>query len=510
MEIVLALDAGTSAVRTLAFDRRARVVDAASRDLPASFPHPGEVEQDGALIASLAVATLREVAGRRDPGDRVRALGITNQRETTIAFDRATGRPGGPALVWQDRRTAPLCEALEAHGHGPAVRATTGLVLDPYFSAGKMRWMADHGWLDSLTTPGLATVDAWLVWWLTGGPAGGTWATEPSNASRTALLDLATRQWSPAMTDLFGVHRAALPDLRPSAGSFGTVSASVVPELAGVEITAVLGDQQAALFGQACFEVGTVKATYGTGSFVLANAGPTTAGERPADVDGLLTTVAWDLGDWGPVTYALEGSAFVAGAAVQWLRDDLGLIDAADQLEPLARAVSDNGGACVVPAFTGLGSPFWRAGARGTITGLSRGTSRGHLARALIEGLAFQVRAMTDAFAAGGVVPREIRADGGAAAMDLLLEYQSTASRLPVRRSRSLEATARGAATLAGLVAGVWDSTHELAELWEGDAPVVGDPTASDAAAVQRAYEVWCRAVDRASGAPAEDPGGPP
>ncbi|MGC8510456.1 MAG: FGGY family carbohydrate kinase [Acidimicrobiales bacterium] len=506
MEIVLALDAGTSAVRTLAFDQRARVIDAASRDLPASFPHPGEVEQDATLIASLAVATLREVAGRRGPRDRVRALGITNQRETTIAFDRATGRPGGPALVWQDRRTTPLCAALEAQGHGPAVRATTGLVLDPYFSASKMRWMADHGWLDSLTTPGLATVDAWLVWWLTGGPVGGTWATEPSNASRTALLDLATRQWSPAMTDLFAVSRAALPDLRPSAGSFGAVSAAVVPELAGVEITAVLGDQQAALFGQACFEAGTVKATYGTGSFVLAN-----AGERPSDVDGLITTVAWDLGERGPVTYALEGSAFVAGAAVQWLRDDLGLIDAADELEPLARRVSDSGGACVVPAFTGLGSPFWRPEARGTLTGLSRGTSRAHLARALIEALAFQVRAMTDAFAAGAVAPREIRADGGAAAMDLLLEYQSTASRLPVRRSRSLEATARGAATLAGLVAGVWGSTQELADLWEGETPVGGDPTASNAAAVERGYTAWRRAVDRTTNPPThDDPGGPP
>jgi glycerol kinase len=506
VEIVLALDAGTSAIRTLAFDNRAHVVDTASRDLPVSFPHPGEVEQDAALIASLAVETLREVAGRRGPDERVRALGITNQRETTIAFDRATGRPGGPALVWQDRRTAPLCATLEAHGHGPAVRATTGLVLDPYFSASKMRWMADHGELDSLTTPSLATVDAWLVWWLTGGPAGGTWATEPSNASRTMLMDLTTRQWSPAMVDLWGVSRAALPDLRPSAGSFGTVSASVVPELAGVEITAVLGDQQAALFGQACFETGTVKATYGTGSFVLAN-----AGERPNDVDGLITTVAWDLGDGGPATYALEGSAFVAGAAVQWLRDDLALIDAVDQLETLARRVSDSAGACVVPAFTGLGSPFWRAGARGTITGLSRATGRAHLARALIEGLAFQVRAMTDAFAAGGVVPREVRADGGAAAMDLLLEYQSTASRLPVRRSRSLEATARGAATLAGLAAGVWSSTAELAELWEGEAPVVTrDPTASDAAAVERGYAAWRRAVDRAGDALTEDPGGPP
>ena len=495
MEIVLALDAGTSAVRTLAFDRRARVIDTASRTLPASFPHPGEVEQDPALIASLAVATLREVASRRGAGDRVRALGITNQRETTIVFDRATGRPGGPALVWQDRRTAPLCAALEAHGQGPAVRATTGLVLDPYFSASKMRWIADHGWLDPLTLPSLATVDAWLVWWLTGGPATGTWATEPSNASRTALLDLTTCQWSPAMTELFGVDRATLPDVRPSAGSFGTVSASVVPELAGVEIRAVLGDQQAALFGQACFDVGTVKATYGTGSFVLAN-----AGERPGDVDGLITTVAWDLGERGPVTYALEGSAFVAGAAVQWLRDDLGLIGAADQLEPLARRASDSAGVCVVPAFTGLGSPFWRARARGTITGLSRGASRAHLARALIEGLAYQVRAMTDAFAASGVAPREIRADGGAAAMDLLLEYQSTASRLPVRRARSLEATARGAATLAGLAADVWHSTDELAELWEGEAPVVArDPTASDAAAVERGYAAWCQAVARAS-----------
>jgi glycerol kinase len=465
VELVLALDAGTSGVRCVAVDARATVRDTSYLELTQHFPRPGEVEHDAREIAALCVATLRDVAQRaRANGDDVVALGITNQRETTVAFDRATGALPHRAIVWQDRRTAEYCRELDARGMSPLVRATTGLVLDSYFSATKMRWLIDHGALDALVAPSFATVDSWLVWWLTGGVNGGVFATEPSNASRTMLMDLTTRQWSTPMTTLFDVDASTLATIQPSMSNFGVVSADVVPELAGVAITGILGDQQAALFGQACFTPGIVKATYGTGAFILANVGAT----NPGVFDGLITSIAWDLGD-SPPTYCVEGSAFVAGAAVQWLRDEMGFIDESSQLEALASSVSDSAGVQFVPAFTGLGSPFWRSDARGSITGLSRGVGRGQIARALVEGLAYQVRAMTDAFGDGGITLHELRADGGAAAMDLLLQLQATNSKLPVLRSTSLEATARGAAMIAGLGAGLWTSLEQLNELWTYD-----------------------------------------
>jgi glycerol kinase len=490
MELVLALDAGTTGVRAVAFDERLEVVDDVHHELTQHFPSPGEVEHDPREIAGLAVAALTEVAERqRGAGHRVAALGITNQRETTVGFDRDDGEPFAPALVWQDRRTADLCAELEAAGHGPAVRATTGLVLDPYFSATKMRWLLESGRGDAARQPALATVDTWLLWTLTGGADGGAYLTEPSNASRTLLLDLETLDWSHAMTRLFGVDPALLAGVRPSAGPFGEVSGDVVAALAGVPVTGILGDQQAALFGQACFRQGQVKATYGTGAFVLANAGDSV----PDVVEGLVTTVAWDLGAFGPAAYALEGSAFVAGAAVQWLRD-LGLLERVDELEPLARSVAGAAGVRLVPAFTGLGSPFWNPEARGALTGLSRGVGRGEIARALVEALAFQVRAMTDAFVAGGVVPEELRADGGAAAMDLLLELQATNSRVRVARSANLEATARGAASVAGLEVGLWGSLEELEDLWRAARTFEpGDPAVADAD-----YGAWLRAIERA------------
>jgi glycerol kinase len=490
MDLVLALDAGTSGVRTVAFDPRLEVVDQASRELTQFFPSPGEVEHDPEEIARLAVATLREVATRaRDAGHEVIAVGITNQRETTVGFDRETGTPLQRAIVWQDRRTARLCRALEDEGRGPEVRATTGLVLDSYFSATKMRWMLDRGVADGATTPSFATVDTWLLWTLTGGAEGGVFSTEPSNASRTMLMDLATLDWSAPMTALFGVTTSMLAAIRPSSTRFGVVSADVVPELAGVGITGILGDQQSALFGQACFHPGLVKATYGTGAFVLANAGPSV----PSVVDGLVTTVAWDLGAFGPATYALEGSAFVAGAAIQWLRD-LGMIGASDELEALALSVPDSAGAQFIPAFTGLGSPFWRAEARGAITGLSRGVGKGQIARALVEALAYQVRAMTEAFQSGGVEVRELRCDGGAAAMDLLLSLQATNSKVTTLRSSTLEATARGAASVAGLEIGLWNSLDELESTWHSTSRFEpGDSLVADAR-----YADWCRAIERA------------
>ena len=491
MDLILALDAGTTGVRTLAFDKATRVVDSSYRALTQYFPRPGWVEHDAAEIADLAVATMRDVAARaHEAGHRVVTVGITNQRETTVAFDRESGHLNHRAIVWQDRRTAQLCEELAAQGHGDAVRARTGLVLDSYFSATKMKWFLDHGTLDDAVAPSLATVDTWLVWWLSGGRDGGAYLTEPSNASRTMLMDLDTLDWSPAMTTLFSIPLDTLADIRPSTTSFATISANVVPELAGVPITGVLGDQQAALFGQACFDEGMVKTTYGTGAFVLANAGE----NSPGVLDGLITTVAWDLGAFGPATYAIEGSAFVAGAAVQWLRDELGFIERAEDLEALASSVLDSGGVHFVPAFAGLGSPFWRSDARGSITGLSRGAGRAHIARALVESLSYQVRAMTDAFRDGGVRLCELRADGGGASMDLLLQLQATNSRLDVRRSTTLEATARGAASVAGLEIGVWHSLEQLSELWEFDRHFSpGDP-----AGVDPGYEAWLRAVQRA------------
>jgi glycerol kinase len=491
MELVLALDAGTSGVRAVAFDAQARVRDTSYRDLTQHFPRPGEVEHDAQEIAALGVATLRDVAARaRASGDDIVALGVTNQRETTVAFDRATGQLPHRAIVWQDRRSASYCDELDARGETPKVRSTTGLVLDAYFSASKMRWFLDHGYMDNLRAPSFATVDSWLVWWLTGGVDDGVFATEPSNASRTMLMDLDTMRWSESMTALFDVDPTTLAAIQPSLSTFGTVRADVIPELAGVPITGILGDQQSALFGQACFRPGVVKATYGTGAFILANVGDT----NPGVFDGLITTLAWDLGDVAPPTYAVEGSAFVAGAAVQWLRDEMGFVDDSSQLEALATSVNDSAGVQFVPAFTGLGSPFWRSDARGSITGLSRGVGRGQIARALIEALAYQVRAMTDAFRDGGIALHELRADGGAAAMDLLMQLQASNSRLAVLRSTSLEATARGAATIAGLGAGLWQSLDELNELWTLDRRFEPE----DPLFVDLGYAAWRRALEHA------------
>ncbi len=490
MDLVLALDAGTTGVRAVAFSPTTEVVTSAYRELTQHFPRPGEIEHDAAEIAALSVQAMREVAvAVRARGDRIIAIGITNQRETTVAFDRERTAPLHRAIVWQDRRTAPRCDELRAAGHEASVRATTGLVIDPYFSATKMAWLLERGHLDDALAPTLGTVDTWLLWWLSGNVEGGTLATEPSNAARTMLMDLGTLDWSGSMAAAFAVPVELLAPIRPSASTFGVIDPSVLPELAGVPITAVLGDQQAALFGQAGFTAGVVKATYGTGAFVMANAGEAV----PEVVDGLLSTVAWDLGAFGPATYALEGSAFVAGAAIQWLRDELGVIAAASDLETLARSVADAAGVQVVPAFTGLGSPFWRPEARGAIVGLSQAAGRAHIARALVESLAHQVRAMIDAFASSGLALTELRADGGAARMDLLLELQATGCRLPVVRSASLEATARGAATLAGLSCGLWPSLETLAGYWRAERRF--EP--ADPLALDETYRSWRRAVER-------------
>ena len=372
---------------------------------------------------------------------------------------------------------------MTSSGHSDLVRKTTGLVIDSYFSATKMKWLIDNGSLSGATAPALCTVDTWLLWKLCG-----TYVTEPSNASRTLLMDLETLDWSEAMLKLFSVPKEVLPTIQPSRSNFGEIQNSVIPELAGVSVTGVLGDQQAALFGQACFNPGMVKATYGTGAFILANAGD----KIPGVFDGLITTVAWDLGEFGAAAYAVEGSAFVAGAAVQWLRDELNFISQASDLEPLALSVPDSAGVQFIPAFNGLGSPYWRGEVRGSISGLSQAVSKGNIARALIEALAFQVRAMTDAFGANGLGVKELRCDGGAAAMNLLMQLQATHSKSPVLRSKSLEATARGAACIAGLGT-MWKSLEEVANLWEPDMRFEPeDPVFADTA-----YASWSRVLER-------------
>ena len=409
--------------------------------------------------------------------------------------------------MWQDRRTAGRCDELRAAGHLPLVRERTGLVLDPYFSATKMAWLLDEGGVTVTSDLVLGTVDAWVIWNLTGGTDGGILATDPSNASRTLLYDI---------TDAAMVRRARgafrraphvrCPRCTLRAGAFGTVGAALGPPgspLAGVAVSGVAGDQQAALFGQACFSPGMAKATYGTGTFVLTNVGDVC----PPPTEGLLTTVAWDLGEHGgasPVSYALEGAVFVTGAAVQWLRDELGIIEESREIGPLAASVSDTEGVYVVPAFTGLGSPWWDPYARGTIVGLTRGAGAAHIARALVEAMAFQVRDVVDAMrTAAAAAPEhddspqavsELRVDGGAAVMDLLLQLQADQIRSPVARPASTETTALGAAMLAGLAQGVWGSLEELASMWTSDARCEPKATAIGADA---AYAGWRRAVER-------------
>jgi len=510
--VSIAVDAGTTGVRALVVDEQASVVDIAYRELTQYFPRPGWVEHDADEIWRAVRDTLDEVAGRlADNGRVARSIGITNQRETVVAWDRSTATPLHRALVWQDRRTAARCAALEAAGHLPLVRERTGLVLDPYFSGSKMQWLLEEGGVPTGPDLAMATVDTWVLWNLTGGVDGGVYATDVTNASRTMLFDIVVRRWSDELCDLFDIPMSRLAEVRPSCGRFGRVAGSVLGEsspLAGVPVSAMVGDQHAALFGQACFDRGMTKATFGTGSFILMNVG----GTCPAPVEGLLTTLAWDLGtdgdvaigsDGGPkdgrssLAYAVEGSVFVAGAGVQWLRDGLGIIDRSSELEPLARSVDSSEGVVIVPAFTGLGSPHWDPGARGTITGLSRGIGRAHLARAMIEAMGFQVCDVLAAMGATGTAPSVVRVDGGAAVMDLLLQHLADQARLEVLRPRSVETTALGAATMAGLAEGVWGSLDDLGALWSAEASFTPQEDPVVAAA---AHESWTRSVERSRG----------
>jgi glycerol kinase len=486
MAVVLAIDAGTTGVRTIAFDDRGRVAASAYREFTQHFPAPGLVEHDPSEIWTAAVTTLADVVTGLD-GTAVAAIGVTNQRETTVVWDRGTGEPLHRALVWQDRRTAARCDALRAAGHEPLVRSRTGLVLDPYFSATKLEWLLHDGGVEPTPTLAFGTVDSWILWNLTGGATGGVHATEPSNASRTALYDIDRLEWSDELTALFDVPRSCLPEVLPTSGRFGMTVADAAAGLR-VPIMGIAGDQQAALFGQACFAPGTSKNTYGTGSFVLVNVGHA----HPPPADGLLTTVAWSL-DSG-VTYALEGSIFVTGAAVQWLRDGLGLVADASEVEPLAASVDDTGGVVFVPALTGLGSPHWDPRARGLIVGITRGTTRAHIVRAAVEAMAWQTADVVDAITASSGTPvTELRVDGGATVMDVLCQFQADVLGVTVRRPVVRETTALGAAMLAGIAAGVWASTDDAARAWEEDAAFAPHPLPGfDARRGQ-----WRRAVER-------------
>ncbi|HSB42985.1 MAG TPA: glycerol kinase GlpK [Methylomirabilota bacterium] len=489
---VLALDQGTTGSTALVVDPDGLVRARGYAELPQHYPRPGWVEHDPAQIwATTAQALDRALAAAGIAAAEIAAVGITNQRETTILWERASGRPVGNAIVWQCRRTAELCDRLRAEGAEEEIRRKTGLVLDAYFSGTKIRWMLDH-------EPALAgraergelcfgTVDAWLLWQLTGGAVH---ATDPSNASRTLCYDIHRRAWDDGLCRILGVPTALLPEVKPSAGVFGeTARASGLP--AGVPVTGIAGDQQAALFGQACVEPGMAKNTYGTGCFALLNTGERAVASR----EGLLTTVAWTVE--GRTAYALEGAVFIAGAAVQWLRDGLGIIKQAAETQALAESVPDTGGVYLVPAFVGLGAPYWDPYARGTLVGVTRGTTRAHLARAALEAIAYQSRDVLDTMKRESGVPvTTLRVDGGAAANDFLCQFQADVLGVEVLRPSVTETTGLGAAYLAGVGAGLWKS-RELAGRWKLERKFT---PAMPEGARAAAYEGWRRAVERSRG----------
>jgi glycerol kinase len=488
---VLAIDQGTTGTTVLILDRRLGVRAKVNQEFRQIFPKPGWVEHDLEDIWGSTVSTVQRAlreAGLR--GGEIAAVGITNQRETTGLWERRSGRPIHHAIVWQDRRTTEACAKLKLDGHEPRVREKTGLVLDPYFSATKIRWLLDNvkGAREKAEAGALAfgTIDSFLTWRLTGGEAH---VTDVSNASRTLLMDLRSREWDRELLDLFGVPRSVLPEIRPSSAIYGrTKGMKSLPD--GIPVAGIAGDQQAALFGQACFAPGEAKCTYGTGAFLLQNTGP----EPVFSSRGLLTTVAWSVG--GEIAYALEGSSFIAGAAVQWLRDGLGLIKRSADVEALAKQVKDSAGVTFVPALAGLGAPHWRPEARGLLRGIDRGTTAAHVARATLEGIAFLINDLAEAMRAEAHRPIPVfKVDGGASQNDLLMQFQADLLGVPVERPRLIETTAFGAAFLAGLAAGVWKDREEIRRSWK-----VGKRFEPKMSPVDREAHVarWRKAVEAA------------
>ncbi len=486
---ILALDQGTTSCRAILFDRDSTVKGVAQKEFTQYYPEPGWVEHDPMEIWTTQLQVLRQVVA--DAGishDQLVAIGITNQRETTVVWDRRTGVPVHNAIVWQDRRTASICENLKAAGHESAIRSKTGLVVDAYFSGTKIKWILDQ-------QPGLraraeagelcfGTIDSWLIWNLTGGEVH---ATDYSNASRTMLLNTNALEWDAELLEWLTVPATMLPEVRDSSGDFGLTG----PEIFGgasVPITGVAGDQQAALFGQACFEPGMAKNTYGTGCFMLMNTGS----QWVTSDHGLLTTIAWVMD--GKPTYALEGSIFVAGAAVQWLRDELQIIDDASDSEYYATKVKDTGGVYLVPAFVGLGAPYWNMHARGAIFGLTRGTSKSHLIRATLESIAYQTRDVLEAMEQdSGIELQKLRVDGGATANDFLMQFQADMLKVPVERPVVTETTALGAAYLAGLATGFWDKSW-ISHNWLIDKEFAVEMEANRRESL---YKGWKEAVNR-------------
>ena len=489
-DVVLAIDQGTTGTTALLLDANLNTLAKVNREFRQIFPRPGWVEHDAEDIWATVEATVAGVLAEADIGaDRISAIGITNQRETTVLWDRVTGRPVHNAIVWQCRRTADRCEALEEGGHEGVVRETTGLVLDPYFSGTKLSWLLDEveGARARAARGELAfgTIDTFLTWRLTGGAAH---VTDVSNAARTMLMGLRSLDWDAGMLDLLRVPSQVLPEIRSCSEVYGrTRGLSFLPD--GIPVAGMAGDQQAALFGQAGFAPGEAKCTYGTGAFLVLN-----TGDRIVYSDnGMLTTVAWKIGD--EVVYALEGSVFIAGAAVQWLRDGLNILGAAPEIEALAASVPDSGGVVFVPALAGLGAPHWRASARGAILGIDRGTTRAHLARATLEGIALQIVDILQAMESDLDSSLKIlRVDGGAAANDLLMQLQSDLLDVPIVRPRMLETTAAGAAMLAGLATGVWSNLEQVGSAWQEDRKFTPDMPRERAREMMVAWE---RAVEK-------------
>ncbi len=466
-QVILAVDQGTTGTTIAVMAADGRLLGSVNHEFPQVYSKPGWVEHEPEAIWSSVLKGIRAVVrkGLAKPASIV-AIGITNQRETALLWDRDSGKPLNNAVVWQCRRTTEFCEALKKEGHEPAIRSKTGLVLDPYFSASKFRWLLDN-------TPGIGrrlnqgkvaagTIDSFLLWRLTGGAIH---ATDVSNASRTSLLNLETQAWDEDLLKLFGVPRHMLPEVAPSSAILGhTKGLRDLPD--GIPIAGMAGDQQAALFGQACFKAGDAKCTFGTGSFILMNTGA----DRLKSEGGLLTTIGWQLGRGGPVSFALEGGAFVCGAAVQWLRDELSIIKTAPEIEALAETVESSGGVEFVPALAGLGAPHWDPEARGTICGLTRGSGRGHIARATLDAMALQNADILNLMESeAGKRMKALRVDGGAAANNLLMQLQANYLGRKIIRPQVIETTAAGACFLAGLGVGLWSSTTDIAKVWGVD-----------------------------------------
>jgi glycerol kinase len=488
MKYILSLDQGTTSSRAILFDHAGSIVSVAQKEFPQIFPKPGWVEHDPRDIWSSQAGVAAEVLTKASVGAAdVAAIGITNQRETTLVWDRFTGKPIYNAIVWQDRRTAGVCDRLRARKLDRVIRKKTGLVIDAYFSATKVQWILQNvrGARERAKVGDLAfgTVDSWLIWNLTGGKVH---VTDASNASRTMLYDISKGDWDDELLKLFGVPRSMLPEVRSSSEVYGMTNLLGTP----VPIAGVAGDQQAALFGQACTKPGMAKNTYGTGCFMLMNTGT----KRIASKNNLLTTVAWRIGD--RTEYALEGSIFIAGAVVQWLRDGLEFFRSAAEVEALAASVSDTGGVYLVPAFAGLGAPHWDQYARGTIVGLTRGTTKAHLALAALEGIVLQVMDVLKAMEAdAGIKLKELRVDGGASANDLLMQLQADLLNVPVVRPKVAETTALGAAYLAGLAVGFWKNQADIARQWQVDKRF---KPAMKTAARSKITKGWERALSRA------------